>query len=425
MFYLYLLPILTVVFGIYFLIKLRFFFLFHPIRVGRRFLRALKDRSSRHAFSLALAGTLGVGNIVGVAYGISVGGAGSLFWMLISTVFSSVIKYCESSLGRELSGSGGLGMIGIIRKSFARLGVPLSYLYALLTLLLSFTMGSAMQGGAFKSCAELLFSDLTPYALIIYLFLLVAVMLFLRERITELTVRIIPVTTIIYILLSVAVLIRHASYLPSVLCRVISEAFEFSAIGGGVSAFFISKSIKEGFFRAILSNEAGTGSSALAESLSKATPGEVGLFGMAEVFFDTAILCTLTALSVLCIDAQGSEPLSGIAFAFSTVIPSFSTPLLFALIFLFSFSSLVCWLYYGERSYGYLFGARSSSPFYLLFVISLAFGFVLSESYLFPFVDSLLLFMSILSLFALKKNSERIIFLSERDGILPLYKSDS
>ena len=149
------LPIFISAIGLYFLIRLHFFFILHPIRVGRQALSAIKEKGAFSSLTLALAGTLGVGNVLGVAVGIIVGGAGSVFWLFISVSFSAVIKYCEVVISSDREslyfGEKG-GMYPVIKASFSRFGGLLSTLYALLCLLLSFFMGAALQSLALVDC---------------------------------------------------------------------------------------------------------------------------------------------------------------------------------------------------------------------------------------------------------------------------------
>ena len=139
------LPPFLLVLGGVFLFKLRFFFIRRPIRTAGRIIRVAREREARRSLFLALAGTLGVGNIVGVAYGIIAGGIGSIFWIFISAFFSGAIKYAESALAAiEREGNVG-GMMYVMRRAFRRIGVPVSIIYAVLCLALSLFMGSALQ----------------------------------------------------------------------------------------------------------------------------------------------------------------------------------------------------------------------------------------------------------------------------------------
>ena len=148
--FLLLLPILICGVGFFMLFKLRFFFFKHPLKIARSFGGALKRKNSFSALTLALSGTLGVGNIFGVALGIIVGGAGTLFWLLVSAFISAVIKFCEVALSADMS-SDGYGMIGVIEKTFGKRGGVFSAAYASLCLILSLVMGGMLQAGSIGS----------------------------------------------------------------------------------------------------------------------------------------------------------------------------------------------------------------------------------------------------------------------------------
>jgi Na+/alanine symporter len=141
------LPLLVGGAGLFMLIKLRFFFIVHPSRCCREFLRELRSPRSRRALCLALAGTLGVGNIFGVAAGIMIGGAGSVFWLLLSSVFSMVLKYSEAALATDIKKDRG-GMQCVVEAAFPRVGKPLAKTYSLFCLILALFMGAAMQSAA-------------------------------------------------------------------------------------------------------------------------------------------------------------------------------------------------------------------------------------------------------------------------------------
>lgn len=420
--FLNLLPLLITAVGTYFLIKLRFFFVLHPIRTVKRLGRTVKDKESRAALSLALAGTLGVGNIVGVAWGISVGGAGALFWIFVSGIFSSAIKYAESSLAADKKIDAAGGMTYVLSSSFGRAGKLLGIIYATLCLSLSLTMGSALQSqSAIFGMREV--TDVPEYTVaFIFAAATFAAVLGFGGRIEKATAKIIPLSTVVYIILTLTVILMNISLLPSTLLRVVREASSFHSFGGGVSSFVAIKAMREGYARGLLSNEAGAGTSAMAQTKSGMSSSEVGLLGILEVFFDTTLLCTLTGLAVLLsgadeVGASGMETVLSAVSAFP-----FGKILLTALIFAFAYSTVICWYYYGCECIRFLFGKRRSASFTAVFIFSVFIGFALPTSLLICASDMLLFFMTLLTLFALIKNSERIVFLSENQGLLK--KSD-
>ena len=154
----FLIPSTVIVLGAFFLIKLKAFFIFHPVRTFKRFIEAIKAPNAFANLTLALAGTLGVGNIFGVAAGIAVGGPGSVFWLVVASVFSSVIKYAESVTSADhLTYDGRVnvgGMMYVLHTSFGKRGKTLGSLYAILCLLLSLFMGCAFQCSAVISSSK-------------------------------------------------------------------------------------------------------------------------------------------------------------------------------------------------------------------------------------------------------------------------------
>ena len=400
----FILPVLVTLSGVYLLIKLRCFYILHPLRTLREFLSGLKDREARRSFFLALSGTLGVGNIFGVAAGIIIGGEGTLFWMFISSLFSAVIKYAEVSL--VFSGNAGQeGMAGLILRTLRR-GRVLSVAYAGLTIALSLFMGAAMQTSALCDVAEQALK-LNPFitALILVIFLLPALFGESRkiENITEL---IIPMTTIIYIIMCFCAIFTNFDKLGEVIIRVISSALSPNAVLGGGAAL----AIKEGFARGILSNEAGVGTSALAHARhTDRSPHIAGLFGMCEVLFDTTLLCTLTGVAILVSVKDISSfatPMALVFSAFSLSIGSASGFLL-PLIFFFAYATLICWFYYGTEYCRIYFGGHRSA-YLFIFLAFVFYSHLLPSRPLLYLTDIILLLMTFLTLSVIIKRAEQI-----------------
>ncbi len=417
-----LLPFLITAVGFYFLLKLRFFFIRHPVNTLFSLKRALGSRSAFRALTLSLAGTLGVGNIVGVAFGISVGGAGSLFWMLISSVFASVIKYSESLLSSDMSVGDHGGMMYVIRRVFKRIGVPMSKIYAVLCLLLSLFMGAALQSNSAVGAARESLEMSPALFAAIFTALAAAFIFYGRDRIDGVTSVIIPIAAVLYILLCAFIIADNFSRLPIVATDIINGAFTPKGIGGGAVGSGIIITLKEGFARGLLSNEAGAGTSAMAQSRnSDAHPAAVGLLGMCEVAFDTALLCMLTGFSVLLALPAIPEGASGIEIVISAVgsiLPSSAAYIVFALILLFAYSTVICWYFYGGECVYYLTGKALSSLYSAVFLAAVFSGYYLSDRFLITVTDYLLFFMTVMTLLAILKSSERIVSLSEQYKLL-------
>ena len=409
------LPILVSGVGLYLLIKLRFFFIFHPIRTGKVMLRTLKDKKSRRSLSLALAGTLGVGNIFGVTSGIMIGGAGSVFWMLVSSIFSMVIKYAECVLSQDMNTSDGGGMHRVIYRSFGKLGSFCAALYASLCTALALFMGSAMQSSAVAGVAEAALGAKPLFSAVILSVLLVLGVVRGVGRIEKITAKLIPLTTIFYIFLTFSIVLVNFREIPRVISDVMTSAFSAPALRGGICGFLTSNAVREGYARGILSNEAGVGTSSFAHTRAdKRSAAECGVSGIIEVLFDTVILCMLTAAAVLSssVTLSGNAPMAVVTEAVSTSLShKFTIPLVLSIL-VFAYSTVICWYYYGTECVRYLVGKRAATVFSAAFVVFLLIGAIMTARPLVRTIDFILLVMCILTLSAILRQRKRIFFLS-------------
>lgn len=395
------LPLLVSICGIILLVRLRFFFILHPLRTARVLLRTLSDRRARSSLALALAGTLGVGNIFGVCAGIMLGGAGSVFWLAASSLFSMAIKYAECALSFSSLDSGHGGMHYVIAHTYGKLAVPLSHAYAVLCTLLALFMGSAVQSNALSDVTASAYG-VSPIicAIVLGIFLAIGV-IGGGEKIEKITAKLIPLTTIIYILLTLSVIFANISRLPEVIKSIFDEAFSLSSAGGGILAFLSSRALSEGYARGILSNEAGVGTSSLAHTRARdRTPAEAGVCGICEVFFDTTLLCTLTALAVLCAVPNFSAfktPMSLISAAVSTLGDLFTLPLALSIL-IFAYSTVICWFYYGGECVSYLFSDTARKPYSILFFAFIFIGALMRAEPLISVTDLIIFFMALITL---------------------------
>lgn len=405
------LPILVVGVGFYLLIKTRFFFILHPKRTVRTVFFALKKPSSRRCFWLALAGTLGVGNIFGVAAGIMIGGAGSVFWLLVSALFSMIIKYAEALLSFDSLTEKTAGMHRVIECVFSKAGKPLAGLYCAFCLLLSLFMGASMQGAAVAQAAQSSLGIDFGLCLAVFSALVILGALWGDGIIEKITSYTIPLTTIIYILMSFLVIFINFGSLPQVLSSIVSSAFAPRALGGGALSFFFSRAFYEGFARGTLSNEAGCGTSSFAHTrASEGTPKEAGLFGMCEVFFDTVVICPLTALVILLSGGAADiyeSPMELVYSAFVSSLGEWSGILLLLSVFTFAYSTVICWFSYGSECTEYLFQKRTP-VFIPAFAVFLIFGAQIKASVLITLTDAVILILSLITLTAIIKKSGRI-----------------
>lgn len=270
--------------------------------------------------TVALAGTLGVGNIVGVASAITLGGAGAIFWMWVSALCAMALKYAEITLAlrhRRRAADGTMlgGAMYYIRDCVAagplgrRGGRVLGGFFALLCLANALTMGSVIQVRAVSSAFAAVAGVPT---VVVGIAVAVLVLLALRRGVggvAKLTERLIPLASAGYVLVSLLALFRLRGQLPAALASIFTSAFTPAGAAGGVTGFLLSRSIRYGTMRGLLSNEAGCGTAPAAHAESTAAhPAEQGIWGIVEVFVDTILLCTMTALVILAAGVDTAEP---------------------------------------------------------------------------------------------------------------------
>ena len=424
----FILPAVILVTWSYLLIKLRAFFILHPVKVFKTAFQGGRTLDALRALMLALSGTLGVGNIIGVCVGIEIGGAGSVFWLVISAFFSAMIKYAEVTLSARTGEN--FGTIAVIKSSF-RHGKALSYAYAAIALLLSLAMGAAMQSSAIRQSAiGVGIKNMLPLTAALMLFLLVSLIFgegFIKSAVTF----IIPIASVLYMGMCFAVIIPNISGMPEALSDILRGAFTSGdAARGGIIGFITSKAISEGFARGLLSNEAGAGTSGFSHTaLPPKDAARAGIFGIFEVLFDTLFLCLLTALSVILgRGASSSHGMLGLSEIFAAHIGRGAPMLLLFEVIAFAISTVICWFYYGSVCNEYIFGgtryknaARRVFPpvFFAVFTV----GAMLNVPFLIPLNDALLLLLTLLSSSSVIKNSDRVLSLSEDMGLIPSKKS--
>ncbi len=395
--------------GIFLLIYLRPFFITKP----RRMLGALKSGGSdgispMRAMIVALAGTLGVGNIAGVASAIYIGGSGAIFWMLVSAIAALPIKYAEIVLAvrhrkRDQNGSYHGGAYFYIEGNGTRASKITASLFALLCLAASLAMGCAVQSSAIAVSANETFSLSPTLCGIIVALLTFAVASGGLSRISALTEKLIPLMSLVYIIMSLFIILTNLSLLGDILYDIVTSAFDEQAIGGGIIGFVTSRALRIGVTRGVVSNEAGCGTAPIAHaSANIASPAAQGVFGILEVFIDTVVICTMTALVVLIAERHGvaitEDGMKTAAASMSHFIP-FSEPILSAAISVFAFCTIICWFYYGTESLGYLTKSPCARYIHLLvYPLSAFMGAISSEGVVWSFSDLAISAMTALNL---------------------------
>lgn len=348
------------------------------------------------AASTALASTLGTGNIVGTAQAIAMGGPGAVFWMWAAALLGMAVKFAEIGLSvatRRRDGAGYSGgpmyYIGSLGEKFR----PLALMYALLAALSSFGIGNLSQissaAGAVAGAAEKIAPELDPRRLRLWLGVILTLTAWLILRggaagVGRAAERLVPAMAGLFLLLSLFVLCCHAQALPAALRAIVTGAFSPRTAVSGVGGFGTAQAIQWGLRRGAFSNEAGLGSSAIAHGSAAArSPGEQGLWGIFEVFADTIVICTATALTILCSGVGipwGSSPGAELLLsAWETCIPAAPAACFMALsLLLFAFTSVLGWALYGTQCVRFLWGEKAAAPYRLCFSLAITVGCLVS-----------------------------------------------
>lgn len=395
--------------GGYFIIQSKGF----PFRCPRKILSTLIGRkgstSSFSALTLALAGTLGVGNITGVAAAIASGGAGALFWMWISALVAMIIKFCEIVLAMNHRVWGGTRFLGgAMYYMKSKLAAIVFSLFCLLT---AFTMGSVMQVKAASDAIRLVFGMDRRMFGILFALPLLAVICGGVRGIKRVTVKLIPLLTLFYVGLSLFVILQNRSALPNVLTEIWESAFGLRQAAAGIGGAVMARAIRYGVARGLITNESGCGTAPMAHTgAEEATPIEQGIWGMAEVLIDTILLCTLTGLALLTSGANiGESSMASVLDAFSGA--GFVSEAALALsILLFAFATVICWYYYGGEALSYLDQRKYFAKIYpLLFVAACILGASATEGIVWQFADFAVGGMTLINLGALLANRKEIL----------------
>lgn len=348
------------------------------------------------AASTALASTLGTGNIVGTAQAIAMGGPGAVFWMWAAALLGMAVKFAEIGLSvatRRRDGAGYSGgpmyYIGSLGEKFR----PLALMYALLAALSAFGIGNLSQissaAGAVAGAAEKIAPELDPRRLRLWLGVILTLTAWLILRggaagVGRAAERLVPSMAGLFLLLSLFVLCCHAQALPAALRAIVTGAFSPRTAVSGIGSFGTAQAIQWGLRRGAFSNEAGLGSSAIAHGSAAArSPGEQGLWGIFEVFADTIVICTATALTILCSGVGipwGSSPGAELLLsAWETCIPAAPAACFMALsLLLFAFTSVLGWALYGTQCVRFLWGEKAAAPYRLCFSLAITVGCLVS-----------------------------------------------
>ena len=341
------------------------------------------------AVCTALAATVGTGNIAGVAGAIAIGGPGAVFWMLISALLGMCTQFSEVTLAvhfREKNAEGNLvgGPMYYIKNGLKKQWHWLAYLFAAFGVLTVFGTGNATQVNTITTAIDSALynygviseQNVSTLNLVIGIILAVLIGLILLggiKRIGQVAEKLVPFMAVIYIILAIGVVILNYRNIPTVFASIFKGAFSPASVtGGAVGSFFMS--MKKGVSRGIFSNEAGLGTGSIAHACADTRkPVKQGFFGIFEVFVDTIVICTLTALVILCSgvpvgygDAAGAElTILGFTSTYGSWVSIFTAIAMCC----FAFSTIIGWGLYGTRCVEFLLGTRANRPFMILYAL--------------------------------------------------------
>ncbi|KMZ52398.1 amino acid carrier protein [Dorea sp. D27] len=385
-----------------------------------------QSMSQFQAFCTALAATLGTGNITGVATALIAGGPGAIFWMWISAVVGMMTMYAENVLGilYRYKNRSGRWVGGAMVYMERGLGCKwLAVLFAVFCILASLGMGNMTQANAMAGGLKEAFYVPTFVTGLAAMVLVGMVLFGGVRRIATVTERLIPLISLFYIAGGIIVLAANAAEIPKAFQLIFTEAFKVQSVGGGVLGYGMRQAMKTGISRGVFSNEAGLGSSVMAHAASDIDSAPVqGMWAIVEVFIDTIVFCTVTALVILTSGvydqqgflaniARGAENVDGTTLcgrAFATVIPGGDKFLALSMIF-FAFATIIGWAYFGERTFAYLFGERSAIVYKLIYIVVLLPGCVIAPGLVWEIADTFNGFMAVPNLTALILLSGQVV----------------
>jgi len=420
----YLILIFLVPTGIYFAIRFRFLHItkfWHSVKIlAGRYSKKDDHGDVNHfkALTTALAATVGTGNIVGVSLAIYFGGPGAVFWMWVTGFFGMMLKMVECTLALKYRKTNPDGTISGGPMYYMELGLKdklgkwakvLAVVFAGAAVLCALGTGNMAQS---NSIAAAIFKSYhIPHWItgLVLAGLLLLIVIGGLKRIAEVTSRLVPAMALVYLAAALVVFVLHIDQIIPAFQLIISDAFTGTAATGGFigSAFILTLTM--GVRRGLFSNEAGQGSAPMAHSAAKTPyPIREGLVSSLEPFIDTLIICTLTALVVI-VTGSWHSGLRGVEmtiFAFQTGLGQLNLGFIAAhlvtiVLFLFAFSTIIGWAYYGTRAAQYLLGFGAIKPFYYLYAIFVFFGAVWGIDLVWNFVDMVITFMTIPNLIAI------------------------
>lgn len=417
--------------GIFFTVKLKFFPFVHFgtwwKNTAMSFMKAKKSETNEkispfRAMATALAGSIGTGNIVGVANAIALGGAGAIFWMWTAAFFGMSTVFAENVLGMKYR----------IKRNGKYVGGPMYYIergmrckwlaviFAVFCTLAAFGMGNMTQANSVSGA--LMNFGISPKWSGIVLAILVGVIIFGGiDRISGLTEKLVPFMAVIYTVAVLIVIGVNFREIPNVFVRILEQAFDFKAAAGGFMGYGMSRAIKYGISRGVFSNEAGLGSSPIVHSAADSDePYKQGMWGIFQVFVDTIVMCTLMALCILTTNADktGLDGIELSTYSFESVLGTAGNIFISLSIVMFAFATLVSWSYYGERSFEYLTNGKYIVIYRVIYALVVYIGCITEISLVWEISDTFNGLMAIPNIIALIYLSKEVNYRELSENLL-------
>ncbi|MEL6440399.1 MAG: alanine/glycine:cation symporter family protein [Cyanobacteria bacterium J06621_8] len=357
------------------------------------------------ALATALSGTVGLGNIAGVAIAVQTGGPGAVLWMTLGGFFGMSSKFIECTLAQKYrrvraDGSVAGGPMYYISRAFTDrglrpLGKALAGLFAVLCIVGSFGGGNMFQANQSYAAVANVIPGIPSWLFGIVIAIVVGVVIIGGiSRIASVTDKIVPLMAVVYVLACLLIILSNFTAIPGAIATIISQAFNPQAVGGGIIGVIV-----QGIRRSAFSNEAGVGSAAIAHSAARTDePLREGIVALLEPLIDTVIICNMTALVIVItgtyLDDSVGDGVLLTSKSFETIAVWFPTILAIA-VALFAFSTMISWSYYGEKAWEYLFGSSSVLVYKGIFVFFVFVGSVVNLGAVLDFSDMMILAMSV------------------------------
>jgi len=418
--------------GIFFTVKLRFFPFVHFgtwwKNTAMSFSKSRKSSegekiSAFQAVATALAGSIGTGNIVGVANAIALGGAGAVFWMWTAAFFGMSTVFAENVLGMKYR----------VKRNGKYVGGPMYYIergmkckwlaviFAVFCTLAAFGMGNMTQANSVSGALKNGFG-ISPEISGIILAVLTGCIIFGGiDRISKLTEKLVPLMAVIYTVVVLIVIGVNFREIPNAFREILEQAFDLKSVAGGFMGYGMSRAVKYGISRGVFSNEAGLGSSPIVHSASDSDePYRQGMWGIFQVFVDTIVMCTLMALCILTTNADktGLDGIELSTCSFESVLGIVGNIFISMSIVMFAFATLVSWSYYGERSFEYLTNGRYIKIYRVIYAVVVYIGCIMGISLVWEVSDTFNGLMAIPNLIAIIFLSDKVSYKELSDKVL-------